>query len=219
MTRTPTTSCTSNTLPSSSRFFFFRLRKPRSPTPQFSLKKKRSPVSEKETTRFSPCSIGNICTAIGSSLNTTCIVDQSASNNPRVISYVPDQCPARMTSGVGDSSSLFLFSWHSEQSCGNGIVEDGEECDPGSVDSACCDPSTCRFRSGAVCDPVNSLCCTSMCQIAQGGTVCRSSIDSQCDKQEVCDGTNAACPKDEFESNGPSQLSLSFSLKKKRSSC
>ncbi|GAA5833777.1 hypothetical protein JCM3766R1_000095 [Sporobolomyces carnicolor] len=134
-----------------------------------------SPVSEKETTRFSPCSIGNICTAIGSSLNTTCIVDQSASNNPRVIS---------------------------EQSCGNGIVEDGEECDPGSVDSACCDPSTCRFRSGAVCDPVNSLCCTSMCQIAQGGTVCRPSIDSQCDKQEVCDGTNAACPKDEFESNG-----------------
>ncbi|GAA5975313.1 hypothetical protein JCM5350_006426 [Sporobolomyces pararoseus] len=134
-----------------------------------------SPVSEKETTRFSPCSIGNICTAIGSSLNTTCIVDQAASNNPRVIS---------------------------EQSCGNGIVEDGEECDPGSVDSACCDAATCKFRSGAVCDPVNSLCCTSMCQIAGSGTVCRPSIDSRCDKEEVCDGSNAACPKDEFESNG-----------------
>ncbi|GAA6006208.1 hypothetical protein JCM11491_002071 [Sporobolomyces phaffii] len=136
-----------------------------------------SPVSEKNTTRFSPCSIGNICTAIGSSLNTTCIVDQSAPNLPRIIS---------------------------EQSCGNGIVEAGEECDPGSSTSACCDPQTCKFRSGAVCDPLNSLCCTSMCQIASSGTVCRESLDGRCDKAEVCDGSNAACPKDEFESNGKS---------------
>ncbi|GAA5885598.1 hypothetical protein JCM16303_001475 [Sporobolomyces ruberrimus] len=134
-----------------------------------------SPVSEKTTTRFSPCSIGNICTAIGSSLNTTCIVDQGASSNPRIIS---------------------------EQSCGNGIVEDGEECDPGSADSACCDAATCRFRSGAVCDPLNSLCCTTMCQVAGSGTVCRASIDTRCDKEEVCDGSSSSCPKDEFESNG-----------------
>lgn len=96
---------------------------------------------------------------------------------------------------------------NSEQSCGNGIVEDGEECDPGSADSACCDAATCRFRSGAVCDPLNSLCCTTMCQVAGSGTVCRASIDTRCDKEEVCDGSSSSCPKDEFESNGESSPS------------
>jgi len=134
-----------------------------------------SPVSQQEVTQFSPCSIGNICSAIGSSLNTTCIVDQGASGNPRIIS---------------------------EQSCGNGIVEEGEECDPGSASSSCCDASTCRFVSGAVCDPLNSLCCTTQCQVAGSGTVCRASLDQKCDKEEVCDGSSSTCPDDSYESNG-----------------
>ncbi|GAA6062534.1 hypothetical protein JCM10212_004300 [Sporobolomyces blumeae] len=136
-----------------------------------------SPVSSKNVSAFSPCSVGNVCSTIGNSLNTTCIKSQFASGNPRIIS---------------------------EQSCGNGIVEDGEECDPGSATSSCCDPSTCKFRAGAVCDPINSLCCTSSCQVAGSGTVCRPSLDSRCDKEEVCDGSSSDCPDDEYEKNGKS---------------
>ncbi|GAA5832789.1 hypothetical protein JCM11251_005765 [Rhodosporidiobolus azoricus] len=137
-----------------------------------------SPVSQKNVSSFSPCSIGNICTTLSNSLNTTCLATPGANGNPSVISL---------------------------QSCGNGILEDGEECDPGSdQDSPCCDPSTCRFRSGAVCDPRNSLCCTASCQIAGNGTVCRPSVDSRCDREEKCDGSSRDCPEDEYESDGRS---------------
>jgi hypothetical protein len=36
--------------------------------------------------------------------------------------------------------------------CGNGIKEDGEDCDTGGKPSNCCDPTTCKFKSGAVCE-------------------------------------------------------------------
>jgi hypothetical protein len=84
--------------------------------------------------------------------------------------------------------------------CGNGIVEPGEECDCGGpegcgANSRCCDPTTCRFTQGAVCDPSNDGCCTSQCQISSRGSVCRSSI-GPCDPEEVCSGSSASCPAD-----------------------
>ncbi len=83
------------------------------------------------------------------------------------------------------------------------FAEAGEDCDPGSsTNSTCCDPQTCKFRSGAVCDPTNDLCCSSTCQIATAGTVCRGKTDDQCDKEETCDGSSAACPADEFTKDG-----------------
>lgn len=82
-------------------------------------------------------------------------------------------------------------------------VEAGEDCDPGSsTNSTCCDPRTCKFRSGAVCDPTNDLCCTNTCQLAGSGTVCRAKADEQCDVAETCDGTSATCPADEFTKDG-----------------
>lgn len=120
-----------------------------------------------------------------------------------------------------------LSSSHSLQSCGNGILgtsaavlfllsldgpltfllvaptEAGEDCDPGSsTNSTCCDPQTCKFRSGAVCDPTNDLCCSSTCQVAGAGTVCRARTDEQCDVAETCDGASATCPADEFTTDG-----------------
>ncbi|KAK4047861.1 hypothetical protein OIO90_006022 [Microbotryomycetes sp. JL221] len=85
------------------------------------------------------------------------------------------------------------------ESCGNGIVENDEQCDPGSQDDPCCDRETCRFINGATCSPLNSLCCTSQCQLASQGTVCRPSIDATCDREEVCSGSSAECPEDRFE--------------------
>ncbi|KAL1411363.1 hypothetical protein Q8F55_002318 [Vanrija albida] len=91
------------------------------------------------------------------------------------------------------------------QQCGNGIVEPGEDCDPGmNATSACCDPATCKFLPNAKCDPTNSACCTDQCSFASAGTVCRPAVSPECDVAEVCTGTNATCPKDETKPDGDS---------------
>ncbi|TKA74827.1 hypothetical protein B0A55_05941 [Friedmanniomyces simplex] len=128
-----------------------------------------NPSTSQGITHFSPCSIGNICSAIGrNSVKTNCLTD-----NKQVTTI-------------------------SGQQCGNGIVEPGEECDCGGTEGcgndSCCDPTTCKFASGAVCDDSNEDCCHN-CQLASNGTVCRSST-GPCDPQEVCSGTTATCPAD-----------------------
>ncbi|KAK8864698.1 hypothetical protein IAR55_001950 [Kwoniella newhampshirensis] len=135
-----------------------------------------NPTTSSAEQAFSGCTLGNICTNIGNrALTTSCI-----------------QTP-------GSRAVISL------QQCGNGIVESGEDCDPGSnATSTCCDPATCRFRSGAVCDPSNSACCTSTCQYASSGTVCRPAVDPTCDIAETCSGNNATCPEDRTASDGTS---------------
>ncbi|GAA99875.1 hypothetical protein E5Q_06578 [Mixia osmundae IAM 14324] len=134
-----------------------------------------SPVSTKTVSNFSPCSLGNVCSLLGSRLNTSCLATP------------------------GERTLISL------QQCGNGIVEPGEDCDPGSNrTSACCNPQTCRFTPGSVCDPTTSACCTSSCQLASAGTVCRAALSDQCDIAETCTGNSSTCPVDTFESNGKS---------------
>jgi len=89
--------------------------------------------------------------------------------------------------------------------CGNGIVESGEECDPGKgSNSTCCDPNTCKFLGNAVCDPSNSPCCSAQCQFAPATQVCRPAKDPNCDTAEMCTGNSSACPADAFAPNGKS---------------
>lgn len=137
-----------------------------------------NPYSTPGVSKFSPCSIGNICSALGrNSVQSTCLTD-----NRGVATITGSQC-------------------------GNGIVEDGEDCDCGGDDgcagNTCCNPSTCKFVDGAVCDPSNEGCCTLQCQYASAGTVCRAST-GQCDPQETCSGSAAACPEDQTEKDGTS---------------
>ncbi|OAV91485.1 hypothetical protein PTTG_05086 [Puccinia triticina 1-1 BBBD Race 1] len=132
-----------------------------------------SPISTKNTINFSPCSIGNICTTLHSTVNSTCLVSP------------------------GQRTVISL------QQCGNGIVEPGEECDPGqNASSRCCDPETCKFRRGAVCEPANGPCCQSDCQFASPQQVCRPSVNGECDEEERCPGNAAQCPTDTFVRNG-----------------
>ncbi|WWC88993.1 uncharacterized protein L201_003910 [Kwoniella dendrophila CBS 6074] len=133
-----------------------------------------NPTTSSSEQTFSACTLGNICTNIGNrAISTNCITSP------------------------GSRTVISL------KQCGNGIVEDGEDCDPGgNSTSACCDASTCKFREGAVCDPTNAACCTSTCQLASAGTVCRSSIDSTCDYEETCTGTNSTCPDDKTAPDG-----------------
>ena len=109
-------------------------------------------------------------------MNTTCL--QSTSNTQKTISL---------------------------QMCGNGIVETGEDCDPGvGRNSTCCDSKTCKFTSRSVCDPLSSDCCTDTCQFAPSTQVCRPARDAACDSAEMCSGTNATCPTDHTRPDGSS---------------
>lgn len=165
-----------------------------------------SPVTSSSQTVFSQCSLGNICkfytppSLSKHILKHTSMIQKlgslmrPSSQNNLNINCLLDPDPTRQTLSLG--------------MCGNGIVESGEDCDPGiagnNTSSPCCDPSTCKFRTGAVCDPMSSDCCTLECQFAPSTTVCRPAVDSQCDTAETCSGTSAWCPKDEFAPNGQS---------------
>ena len=129
-----------------------------------------NPSTGRGITQFSPCTVGNVCSAMRrGSVQTSCLTD-----NRGVPTITGSQC-------------------------GNGIVEEDEQCDCGSADecgeNSCCDPDTCRFRSGAVCDPANDDCCTDQCRFASSGTVCRPSTGT-CDPEETCAGDAATCPSD-----------------------
>jgi len=136
-----------------------------------------NPSTSQGITQFSPCSIGNICSAMGRhSVNASCLVD-----NRNVRTFTGQQC-------------------------GNGIVEPGEQCDCGGTqgcgNNTCCDPTTCKFTPGSVCDQSNEACCKN-CQLASNGTVCRPSTGS-CDPQETCSGTSATCPTNVMAPDGQS---------------
>ncbi|KAL2136680.1 hypothetical protein VTI74DRAFT_2091 [Chaetomium olivicolor] len=137
-----------------------------------------NPSTGNGITKFSPCSIGNICSFLDRNSNRmTCL-----SSNRGVTTYSGSQC-------------------------GNGIVEQGEDCDCGGdeacANNPCCDPKTCKYTAGSVCDPTNEECCTPQCSFMSNGTVCRAST-GPCDPQEVCSGTSAGCPHDQSAPDGQS---------------
>ncbi|KAI0960895.1 hypothetical protein AcV7_000147 [Taiwanofungus camphoratus] len=139
-----------------------------------------NPVTEDGEMQFSECSLGNICSLMlgnyGGMTNTSCLVNPSSSQQ-------------LITSNM----------------CGNGVVEEGEECDPGKgSNSTCCDVNTCKFTSGAVCDPDSSPCCTAQCSFAPATQVCRPSQDPTCDTAEMCTGNSSQCPANAFAPNGKS---------------
>ncbi|KAJ7151650.1 Metallo-peptidase family M12-domain-containing protein [Mycena filopes] len=124
-----------------------------------------SPVAQQGEKLFSPCSLGNVCSLMTgvSRTNTTCLQDPTS--NIETISL---------------------------QMCGNGIVEQGEDCDPGEgVTSPCCDSKTCKFLNHA-------------CAFAPATQVCRPVKDAKCDVQETCTGNSATCPSDVVAPNGQS---------------
>ncbi|KAG4305448.1 hypothetical protein PORY_001004 [Pneumocystis oryctolagi] len=134
-----------------------------------------SPKGSTSLKTFSPCTIGQICSNLGKKLvNSKCL--------------------------LGNKNVVLL----SKKKCGNGIVEDGEDCDCGGEDGCkgnlCCDPKTCKFTFGSVCDDSSEACCKN-CQFAPKNTVCRPSHD-ECDIAEVCTGNSSVCPSDSFKKDG-----------------
>ena len=100
---------------------------------------------------------------------------------------------------------------YSAPSCGNKLVDPGEECDCGTAKECevdpCCEGSTCKLKSFAEC--AYGDCCKD-CQFLPGGSMCRGKT-SECDVPEYCNGSSQFCPPDVFIQNGyPCQNSKAY---------
>uniref|UniRef100_A0A663MML4 ADAM metallopeptidase domain 19 n=1 Tax=Athene cunicularia TaxID=194338 RepID=A0A663MML4_ATHCN len=87
--------------------------------------------------------------------------------------------------------------------CGNGYLEEGEECDCGEVEECnnpCCDASTCSLKLGAEC--AHGSCCH-QCKLMSPGTLCRES-SGLCDLPEYCTGETPFCPPNSYQIDGAS---------------
>lgn len=86
--------------------------------------------------------------------------------------------------------------------CGNGYVEQGEECDCGSLlectqsGANCC--KKCTLTHNAMCS--NGLCCRD-CKYELRGVTCRDAVND-CDIPETCTGDSSQCPHNVHKLDG-----------------
>ncbi|XP_063704128.1 uncharacterized protein LOC134833659 [Culicoides brevitarsis] len=100
-------------------------------------------------------------------------------------------------------SAKGCFTEPQKSICGNGVVEDGEECDCGweeDCKDSCCYPMSRHPRKGempctltprANCSPSQGPCCTNVCTLKIGDK-CRD--DNGCRDPSYCDGSTPQCP-------------------------
>uniref|UniRef100_A0A4W6CRL6 ADAM metallopeptidase domain 19 n=1 Tax=Lates calcarifer TaxID=8187 RepID=A0A4W6CRL6_LATCA len=94
-------------------------------------------------------------------------------------------------------------SMYGGQRCGNGYLEDGEECDCGEEEectSPCCNANNCTLKAGAEC--AHGICCDN-CKLKSPGVLCRAP-SGPCDLPEYCDGKAETCPANFYLVDGTS---------------
>lgn len=87
------------------------------------------------------------------------------------------------------------------QRCGNGYLEEGEECDCGEEEectSPCCNANNCTLKAGAEC--AHGVCCDN-CKLKSPGVLCRDA-SGPCDLPEYCDGKAESCPANFYLMDG-----------------
>ncbi|KAJ3652643.1 hypothetical protein Zmor_018590 [Zophobas morio] len=87
--------------------------------------------------------------------------------------------------------------------CGNGFLEDGEECDCGLPEyctNNCCDAETCKLKENATC-ATGECCDIKTCSLKKAGMTCRRS-STECDLSEYCSGISEYCPRDVYKLDG-----------------
>lgn len=120
------------------------------------------------------------------------------SGNPAVPGSGGDACEADDQRGVARPFGAACDSGAFEATCGNGVVDPGEECDDGNrVDGDGCDSNCTRtacgngiLTAGEDCDDGNLTagdCCSPACRFESAGTTCAA--DGNFCTDDVCDGT------------------------------
>uniref|UniRef100_A0A2I3H8H4 Disintegrin domain-containing protein n=1 Tax=Nomascus leucogenys TaxID=61853 RepID=A0A2I3H8H4_NOMLE len=64
----------------------------------------------------------------------------------------------------------------------------------------CCDPSTCRMKGNVQCG--SGDCCSKDCKLKPANTICRKSVDKECDFTEFCNGDLPYCLPDTYVRDG-----------------
>jgi hypothetical protein len=108
--------------------------------------------------------------------------------------YQFSNCSIRQIHKVLYTLAEKCFKEEQRALCGNGILEDGEQCDAGGklttdVDRTKRDPcctDDCQLRTNAVCSPRHSDCCSSNCTYSSAYQKCRPKNTDTCRKESFC---------------------------------
>ncbi|KAL3065454.1 hypothetical protein OYC64_015596 [Pagothenia borchgrevinki] len=117
-------------------------------------------------------------------------------------------CSIRNISAVLTKKRDSCFVESGQPICGNGLVEEGEECDCGYSDQCgdpCCynanegEGKKCKLQPGKICSPSQGPCCTPECSFKGSNAECRA--ESECAQQGTCNGATPLCPSSEPKAN------------------
>uniref|UniRef100_V9KFZ3 Disintegrin and metalloproteinase domain-containing protein 10 n=3 Tax=Callorhinchus milii TaxID=7868 RepID=V9KFZ3_CALMI len=117
-------------------------------------------------------------------------------------------CSVRNISQVLEKKRNSCFVESGKPICGNGLVEEGEQCDCGYNDQCkdeCCynanesDDRKCKLKPGKKCSPSQGPCCTKQCVFKPIAEKCRN--DSDCAMEGKCNGATATCPTSDPKQN------------------
>ena len=85
---------------------------------------------------------------------------------------------------------MLLYAENDGAICGNGVVEDMEDCDCGRnpdgtlAEDDCCNCNNCTIPMNIVCSPSQGPCCDTNCQYLTNLTVCQ--VATECSAESRC---------------------------------
>ncbi|XP_066151988.1 disintegrin and metalloproteinase domain-containing protein unc-71 isoform X6 [Euwallacea fornicatus] len=138
-----------------------------------------------------------------------CIMAKSIVGKDNVQPYKFSDCSMsdyvdRLRTGSGQCLMNKPNELQDRRTCGNLVVDDGEECDCGGIHDCddydpCCDPLTCKLKAESKCASPGPCC--EGCKLKERGFVCRPATN-ECDLPESCTGDTGECPPDVYKRNG-----------------